>query len=57
MERGFTIADNFEPDGDMPADADPMTEYLSYLADMRGGAVGDMGFTLEDFNRYIAGLA
>jgi hypothetical protein len=40
----------------MPANADPMAEYLTYLADVRGGAVGDMGFTLEDFKRYIAGL-
>jgi hypothetical protein len=28
----------------MPADADPMAAYLTYLADVRGGAVGDMGF-------------
>jgi hypothetical protein len=40
----------------MPADADPMTVYLTYLADVHGGAVGDMGFTLEDFQRYIDGL-
>ena len=56
MERDFTIAEDLDPDGDIPADADPMAEYLTYLADVRGGAVGDMGFTLEDFTRYIAGL-
>jgi hypothetical protein len=26
------------------------------LADVRGGMVGDMGFTLDDFKTYIAGL-
>ena len=56
MERDFTIAEDFDPDSDMPANADPMAEYLTYLADVRGGAVGDMGFTSEDFKRYIAGL-
>jgi len=56
MERDFTIAENFDPDSDMPANADPMAKYLTYLADVRGGAVGDMGFTLQDFQRYIAGL-
>ena len=56
MERDFTIAEDFDPDSDMPANADPMAEYLTYLADVRGGAVGDMGFRSEDFKRYIAGL-
>jgi hypothetical protein len=27
----------------MSPGADPMAEYLTYLADVRGGAVGDMG--------------
>ena len=40
----------------MRADADPMGEYLCYMDDVHGGAIGDMGFTLEDFRRYIAGL-
>jgi hypothetical protein len=56
MERDLTITEDLDPDDDMPGDADPMAEYLTYLADVRGGAVGDMGFTLEDFKRYIAGL-
>jgi hypothetical protein len=56
MERDFTIAEDLDPDGDMPADADPMAEYLTYLAHVRGSAVGDMGLTLEDFKGYIAGL-
>ena len=55
-ERHFTIAEHLDPDGDMPAYADPVAEYLTYLAHVRGSAVGDMGFTLEDFKRYIAGL-
>jgi hypothetical protein len=29
------------PDGDMSPDADPTTEYLAYLADVRGGMVGE----------------
>jgi len=45
----FSIADDLDPDGDMSADADPITEYLTYLDCVNAGAVGDMGFTLEDF--------
>jgi len=33
-----------------------MAAYLTYLADVTGGAVGNMHFTLEDFKTYIAGL-
>jgi hypothetical protein len=44
----------FDPDGEMPLSADPMTEYLSYFGDVRGGAVGDMGFTLDDLKRYYS---
>jgi hypothetical protein len=33
-----------------------MAAYLTYLADVTGGAVGNMGFTLEDFKAYIAEL-
>jgi hypothetical protein len=46
MEPEFTIANDFDPDGDMSSNADPMAEYLTYLADVRGSAVGDMGFSL-----------
>ena len=53
---GYTIADDYDPDGDMYADADPMAEYLKYLSHVRIGVVWDMGFTLEDFKTYIAGL-
>ena len=56
MSTTFTIADDYDPDGDMSPNADPTTEYRAYLADVRGGMVGDMGVTLEDFKTYIAGL-
>jgi hypothetical protein len=54
MERAYSIADDYDPDGDMPAAADPLTAYLTCLEDVRLGGVGDMGFSLEDFKRYIA---
>jgi hypothetical protein len=38
------------------AKSDPMAAYLTYLADVTGGAVGNMDFTLEDFKTYIAEL-
>jgi hypothetical protein len=50
----FTIADDYDPDVDIVHGADPMAEYLTYLDCVRAGAVDDMGFTLEDFKRYIA---
>ena len=56
MEPEFTIANDYDPDGGMSANADPMTEFLTYLSHMRGGAAGDTGCTLDDFKRYIAGL-
>jgi hypothetical protein len=40
----------------MSANANPVTAYRAYLRDLRGGMVGDMGFTLDDFKTYIAGL-
>jgi hypothetical protein len=52
----YGIADDLDPDGDMPADADPMAAYLTYLADVRYGAVGNMNFTLADFKTYIGGF-
>jgi hypothetical protein len=56
MNMTFTIADDYDPDGDMSANAKPVTAYRAYLCDVRGGMVGDMGFTLDDFKSYIAGL-
>jgi hypothetical protein len=35
MERDFTIADDFDPDGDMPASADPMTDASSHVSKVR----------------------
>jgi hypothetical protein len=55
MSTTFTIADDYDPDGDVSPNADP-TEYRAYLTHVRGGMVGDMGFTLDDFKTYIAGL-
>jgi hypothetical protein len=56
LSASFTIADDYDPDGDISPDADPITEYRTYLRDVRGGMVGDMGFTLDDFKTYIAGM-
>ena len=55
-QQTFTIADDYDPDGDMSANANPVTTYQTYLRDVRGGMVGDMGFSLDDFKTYIAGL-
>ena len=33
-----------------------MTEYGRYVSYVRGGMVGDIGFTLDHFKTYIAGL-
>jgi hypothetical protein len=56
MSTTFTIADDYDPDGDMSPNADPTTEYRAYLSNVSGGMVGDMEFTLDDFKTYIAGL-
>jgi hypothetical protein len=56
MSTTFSIADDCDPMGDMSPNADPATEYRVYLSNVRGGMVGDMGFTLDDFKTYIAGL-
>jgi hypothetical protein len=53
----FTIADDYDPDGNMSPIADPVTAYQTYLRDVRGGMVGDMGFTVDDFKTHIAGLS
>jgi hypothetical protein len=51
-----TIADDYDPDGDISAKTNPVTAYRTYLGDVRGGMVGDMGFTLDDFRTCIGGL-
>jgi hypothetical protein len=52
----FTIAEHLDPDREISRNADPLVEYTSYLSDVRSGTVGDMGFTLADFECYIASL-
>jgi len=56
MSNTFTIANDYDPDGDMSPDADPAKEYLSYMSHVAKGAVGDMGFSVADFETYVAGL-
>jgi hypothetical protein len=48
-----TIRDDYDPDDDMPTDTDQLEAYQTYVDDRDAGH-GDMGFTLEDFERYIA---
>jgi hypothetical protein len=53
---GIYHAENFGRISDMSANADPVTAYRTCLRDVRGGIVGDMGFSLADFKTFIAGL-
>jgi hypothetical protein len=39
----FTIANDYDPDGDMSGKANPVIVYRVYLRDVRGGVVGGMG--------------
>ena len=53
----YSIAGDYDPGQEiLSAESDPMAANLTYLADVTGGAVGNMHFTLEDFKAYIAGL-
>lgn len=52
----YTIANDLDRDGEMSADADPFWEYVNYANRVEKGAIADMGFTLDDFKRYIEGL-
>jgi hypothetical protein len=54
--RKYFIAADFDRRSDISADSDAMVEYLTYLAYVQDGLISDMGFTLRDFRRYIAGL-
>jgi hypothetical protein len=49
----YTIRDEYDPDDEMPTDTDPLEAYQTYVDD-RDAGYGDMGFTLGDFERYIA---
>jgi hypothetical protein len=55
-EMGYTIADDYDPDGHIRHDSDPVAVYLTYLEAVRLGAVSGLWFSLEDFQDYIAGL-
>jgi hypothetical protein len=57
MEPEFTIANDYDPDGDMSTNADPMAEFLTYLSHVRGAAVRDIGFTLVISNDTLRGYA
>ena len=50
----YTIRDDYDPDDEMPTDTDPLEAFQTYVDDRDAGHGGDMGFTLEDFERYIA---
>jgi hypothetical protein len=53
----YSIARDYDPYNEiLSAGSNPMAAYLTYLADVTGGAVGNMHFTLDDFKTYIAGL-
>jgi hypothetical protein len=52
----FTIREDYDPEGDLTADVDPVAAYLTYREDVRIGFVVDMGFSLEDFRQHIAQL-
>ena len=53
----YSIARDYDPyDVSLSAESDPMAAYLTYLADVTGGAVGNMGFTVDDFREHINGL-
>jgi hypothetical protein len=52
----YAIIRGYDPHGDITADDDPLNEWLIYSGGIRSDGLGDMGFTLKDFKRYIAGL-
>jgi hypothetical protein len=54
MSDGYEIGRDYDPDGDMSADADPVTKYLTYVSHVHVGAVGDMGFTHGTASRSAA---
>ena len=52
----YTIRQDYDRDGDLTADADPLDAYLTYREYVQLGRVHGMGFTLADFRKYIASL-
>lgn len=53
----YTIADNYDPGGNISAYADPGYEHMTYLRRVMDGEVVDMGFKRGDFNRHVSELA
>jgi hypothetical protein len=53
----YSIARDYDPGQEiLSAESDPIAACLTYLADVTGGAVGNMGFTVDDFREYINSL-
>jgi hypothetical protein len=40
----FSISDDYDPDHDMTADSEPLTEYLTFRSHVAAGATGEMNF-------------
>jgi hypothetical protein len=40
----YSIADDYDPDDEMPTDTDPLEAYQVYIEDKDAGHGGDMGF-------------
>jgi hypothetical protein len=56
-DQDFTIGDFYDVDGNILSwDSDPLEAFLTYLDEIRRGAVGDLGLSLADFERHIAAL-
>lgn len=50
----YSIARDYDPNGErLSADSDPREAFLTYVDEIHGGAIGDMGFTLQHFRDYI----
>ena len=52
----YTIREDYDPDGDLTADTDPVAAYMTYREEVGLGYVREMHFGLIDFERYIASL-
>jgi hypothetical protein len=53
----MSIAIDCDRDGDMSAKANSVTAYQTYLRDVRGGIVGDMGLTVGRFQNLLTRTA
>jgi hypothetical protein len=48
---------DYDPGGErLSADSDPREAFLTYVDEKHTGAIGDMGFTFQNFKDYIAEL-